>query len=73
MKRKKNGLLVGTILVLLVGALIFIQARNQEPEDDHGDPGMSGPTSPGGAPAGPRVDEHLDNPTPGRGPVPAPN
>ena len=73
MKRKNNGLIVGTVLVVLVGALIFLQARNQEPAEE--DPAMTPlPTAPGpGAGAGPRVDEHLDAPAGGRMPVPAPN
>ena len=68
MKRKNNGIIVGSILVVLIGALIFLQARNQEPEEE---PPMTPPAT-GGA-TGPRVDEHLDQPTtPGRSPVPAP-
>jgi hypothetical protein len=72
MKRKSNGLIVGTVLVVLIGALIFLQARNQEPEEE--DP-MSGPMptapAPGAAGPGPRVDEHLDAPSGGRMPAPA--
>ena len=73
MKRKNNGLIVGTVLVVLVGALIFLQARNQEPAEE--DPAMAPlPTAPGpGAGPGPRVDEHLDAPAAGRMPIPAPN
>jgi hypothetical protein len=72
MKRKNNGLIVGTILVVLIGALIFLQAMNQEPsEDEHGHTDAPPPAP--GAPA-PRVDEHLDNPGTAapRGPTIAP-
>jgi hypothetical protein len=74
MKRRNNGLLIGTILIVLVGALIFMQARNQEPADEDAGPAMPGATTPapGGVPAGPRVDEHLDSQGSGRGPSPAP-
>ena len=68
MKRKNNGIIVGSILVVLVGALIFLQARNQEPEEEL-------PTAPPATPGatGPRVDEHLDQPNSmGRSPMPAP-
>jgi len=73
MKRKNNGIIVGTILVVLVGALIFLQARNQEPDQE--DPAVAPlPSAPGpGAGSGPRVDEHLDSPAGGRMPLPAPN
>ncbi|MDQ2985795.1 MAG: hypothetical protein M3R13_03615 [Armatimonadota bacterium] len=72
MKRKSNGILVGTILIVLVGALIFLQARNQEPveEDMAGPP----PTAPaGGSKPAPSVDD-LQNQIggSGRSPVPAP-
>ena len=69
MKRKNNGLIVGTILIVLVGALVFIQFLNQEPEaDSHAGPVPTAPPS-GPAGAGPRVDEHLDNGGQSRAPV----
>jgi hypothetical protein len=70
MKRKNNGLIVGTILVVLVGALIFIQFLNQEPVEK---PQASAPlpTAPpeGSAGKGPQVKDILDNPTEKQGPV----
>lgn len=62
MKRKSNGLVVGTILVLLVGALIFIQARNEVKPDDEAVPTSGSPD--GHFKPAPSVDDALDQPGP---------
>jgi len=72
MKRKNNGLIVGTVLILLVGALIFLQARNEEPSEDAAIPPVAA-TQPSAAPrSAPSVDKALDMNGPSRMPTPAP-
>ncbi len=71
MKRKGNSLIVGTVLVVLVGALIFLQARNVEHPEQEEPPPIT--TQPGGnfKPA-PSVDDALDKGGPAPGPIIAP-
>lgn len=70
MKRKSNGIVIGTILIVLVGALVFVQSQNQEPEDEEMPPVPAGDGHPDGHSA-PNVNDRLDAP-PNTGPMVAP-
>jgi len=73
MKRKNNGLIVGTVLVVLIGALIVLQARNEEhPDSDEAMPQTTSETPGGNFLPAPSVDEALDKPGPTTGPILAP-
>jgi hypothetical protein len=72
MKRKSNGLIVGTVLVVLIGALIVLQARNVEPPEHDELPPPTSDTPGGNYLPAPSVDEALDKPGPTPNTAPPP-